>query len=61
MLEMKSNCESCLQALPPDATDALICSYECTFCRDCAAGKLEMVCPNCSGELVPRPTRIVKD
>ncbi len=60
MLEMKPNCENCLQALPPDATNALICSYECTFCHDCAAGKFELVCPNCGGELVPRPVRRVK-
>jgi hypothetical protein len=24
--------------LEPNATDAVICSYECTFCRDCVDG-----------------------
>lgn len=43
--------------LPPHATNALICSFECTFCADCAATKLGGVCPNCGGELVRRPIR----
>jgi len=34
----------------------VICSYECTFCTDCGAA-LDRVCPNCGGELVPRPRR----
>jgi hypothetical protein len=35
----------------------MICSFECTFCRTCAEGRLGGVCPNCGGELVPRPIR----
>ncbi|TLU61797.1 DUF1272 domain-containing protein [Thalassotalea litorea] len=55
MLEMKSQCESCQAATGP--TDiAYICSYECTFCKDCTSTKA-FTCPNCGGELVPRPTR----
>jgi hypothetical protein len=56
MLEMRTVCERCNTALPHDA-DARICSYECTFCPDCAAG-FEGRCPNCGGELVTRPRRV---
>ena len=61
MLEMKLNCESCQTDLPPDAGNALICSYECTFCSDCATGKHSNVCPNCGGGFVPRPIRPVRE
>jgi hypothetical protein len=54
-LELRSVCERCDAALAPDGT-AFICSFECTFCEDCA-GAMEHVCPNCSGELVRRPRR----
>lgn len=60
MLEMKSQCERCAAALPHDSTEALICSYECTFCVDCVRGPLGGVCPNCGGQLQPRPTRLAK-
>ena len=59
MLEMKTNCESCDTVLAPGSEDAYICSYECTFCRDCSTVKFNEVCPNCGGVLVPRPTRKV--
>jgi hypothetical protein len=55
-LELRSTCERCSAALVAEA-DAYICSYECTFCHDCAA-VLEHVCPNCGGELVRRPRRV---
>ena len=55
-LELRGACERCAAALPPDSSDARICSYECTFCASCAA---ELgACPNCGGELVPRPRRL---
>ena len=54
-LIMKPTCEKCETGLPADQ-EAYICSYECTFCRDCAGG-LEQRCPNCGGELVRRPRR----
>jgi hypothetical protein len=54
-LEMRSVCERCGAALAHDG-EAAICSYECTFCAPCAA-ELGHVCPNCGGELVPRPRR----
>jgi len=57
MLELRPTCEHCHRALPPDSTEARICSYECTFCAGCAEGVFRNACPNCGGELVPRPTR----
>jgi hypothetical protein len=57
MLELRPNCECCDKDLPPEATDARICSFECTFCADCVSSKLENVCPNCGGGFVPRPVR----
>ncbi len=57
MLEMRPCCEHCGRDLPGDSLEARICSFECTFCRDCAAGLLGDVCPNCAGELVARPAR----
>ena len=57
MLELRPNCEYCDQDLPPDSREAMICSYECTFCRDCVETHLHNVCPNCGGGFVPRPIR----
>jgi hypothetical protein len=57
MLELRPNCECCDIDLPAASTDARICSFECTFCVACAEGRLERKCPNCGGELVPRPRR----
>ena len=58
MLQLRPNCECCDRDLPPDAPDALICSFECTFCRECAERRLPGGnCPNCGGELVRRPVR----
>lgn len=58
MLILKPNCECCDRDLPAHSADALICSFECTFCRDCARDRLPHGhCPNCGGELVRRPVR----
>ena len=57
MLQLRPNGECCDRDLPPDTAMALICSFECTFCHDCALGKLRGKCPNCGGELVARPRR----
>ena len=57
MLELRPNCECCDRDLPPESADALICSFECTFCRECATTVLSGRCPNCGGELVSRPRR----
>lgn len=56
-LELRPNCEYCDKDLPADAADAMICSYECTFCADCVRDKLNNVCPNCGGGFVARPIR----
>lgn len=57
MLELRPNCECCDKDLPPETSGARICSFECTFCADCAEGPLAQRCPNCGGELVRRPIR----
>lgn len=57
MLQLRPNCECCDRDLPPDSAEALICSFECTWCRDCAETRLGGTCPNCGGELVRRPVR----
>jgi hypothetical protein len=57
MLELRPNCELCDKDLPPDAVDARICSYECTFCAVCVEDVLHDVCPNCGGGFQVRPLR----
>ncbi len=57
MLALRPNCECCDKDLPPESTEAMICTFECTFCADCAVGVLAGVCPNCGGNFVPRPIR----
>ena len=57
MLQLRPNCECCNKDLPPHAVEAMICSFECTFCSACATQVLHGICPNCAGELVRRPVR----
>jgi hypothetical protein len=57
MLQLRPNCECCGGILAPDSPEAMICSFECTFCAACAQTPLKGLCPNCGGELVPRPRR----
>jgi len=57
VLELRPNCECCNRDLPPQSTEAMICTFECTFCRTCTDGVLKGRCPNCGGELVRRPIR----
>ena len=57
MLELRPTCENCNKVLPPDATEAMICTFECTFCKDCVEKVLHNVCPNCGGGFTPRPVR----
>lgn len=57
MLEIRLNCEHCDKALPNDSNEAMICSYECTFCQDCVQDVLLNVCPNCGGGFEKRPSR----
>jgi hypothetical protein len=58
-LELKPACEKCAAPLPATAANARICTYECTFCARCAEA-MAGICPNCGGELVPRPRRAAK-
>ncbi len=57
MLSLRPTCENCNRALPPNSTDARICSFECTFCASCVDTILHNVCPNCGGGFQPRPIR----
>ena len=57
MLQLRPNCECCGRDLPLDTHEAVICSFECTFCTTCSTSVLEGVCPNCGGELLTRPVR----
>ena len=57
MLEIRPNCEHCNKNLPNTSTEAMICSFECTYCKTCALGIFKNVCPSCSGNFVERPIR----
>lgn len=57
MLEIKPICENCGKPLPNNSNEAMICSFECTFCKDCVNDVLLNVCPNCGGGFEKRPTR----
>ena len=61
MLELRPTCENCNKKLPPDSLEAMICSYECTFCKDCVEFVLGNVCPTCGGGFCPRPIRPKKN
>lgn len=58
MLELRPNCECCGKYLSPESNEAFICSLECTFCSACTDKILQFTCPNCSGNLVQRPSRL---
>jgi hypothetical protein len=60
MLALRPNCECCDKDLPADSAEAMICTFECTFCRDCVETRLSGRCPNCGGNLVARPIRPVE-
>jgi hypothetical protein len=57
MLELRPNCECCNKDLPPESTEAKICTFECTFCAECVETVLGGICPNCGGDFVSRPHR----
>jgi hypothetical protein len=57
MLELRPSCELCDRDLPPESTEAMICTFECTFCAPCVRETLRNVCPNCGGGFSPRPVR----
>ncbi|WP_298226853.1 DUF1272 domain-containing protein [Gryllotalpicola sp.] len=58
MLELRPNCECCDRDLALDDPEVFICTIECTWCGDCAR-ELDYTCPNCEGNLTPRPLRPV--
>jgi len=60
MLELRPNCEHCGKDLPNKSTEAMICSFECTYCKDCAINIFQNVCPNCGGNFEKRPIRPAK-
>jgi hypothetical protein len=61
MLELRPSCENCNKRLPYDSTEAMICTFECTFCTECVAELLANVCPNCGGGFQSRPVRPSQD
>lgn len=60
MLQLRPSCENCDKALPVNSTEAMICTFECTFCKDCVEKILENVCPNCGGGFERRPVRPIR-
>lgn len=57
MLELRPSCEHCNKLLPPESAEAMICTFECTFCKNCVDSLLYNVCPNCGGGFSARPIR----
>jgi len=57
MLEIRPTCEHCNKSLPYYSNEVMICTFECTFCKDCVTSILQDVCPNCGGNFVERPIR----
>lgn len=57
MLALRPNCECCGKDLPPESREAMICTFDCTFCVNCVDGVLAGSCPNCGGEFTPHPVR----
>ncbi len=57
MLELRPTCEHCNKSLPYNTHEAMICTFECTFCKDCVKNVLKEMCPNCGGGFEKRPLR----
>lgn len=57
MLEFRPNCECCDRDLEAADPDVYICTFECTWCAGCVATFPDRACPNCGGNLTPRPIR----
>ncbi|WP_151894695.1 DUF1272 domain-containing protein [Patiriisocius marinistellae] len=57
MLEIRPSCEQCNKALSYNTTDAMICTFECTYCKECASKTFKNTCPNCGGNFTQRPIR----
>ncbi|MCC3291377.1 DUF1272 domain-containing protein [Arthrobacter sp. zg-Y1110] len=56
MLEIRPNCECCNRDLAP-SDETYICTFECTWCPTCVDRFQDRACPNCGGNLQPRPIR----
>jgi len=56
-MEIRLSCENCDKALPNNSDEAMICTLDCTFCKECVDEVLQNVCPNCGGGFEKRPTR----
>ena len=61
MLELRPTCENCNKTLPPGSLEAMICTFECTFCETCVEKIIQNVCPNCGGGFCSRPIRPATD
>lgn len=57
MLALRPNCEHCGKSLPNTSEEAMICTFECTYCKTCAIELFENVCPSCGGNFEKRPVR----
>ncbi|MEE9348687.1 MAG: DUF1272 domain-containing protein [Flavobacteriaceae bacterium] len=57
MLEIRPTCEQCNKNLPYNSKEAMICTFECTFCVDCVKNTFNNTCPNCGGNFTQRPIR----
>ena len=57
MLDIRPTCEHCNKSLPYNSGEAMICTFECTYCVDCVENVLQKVCPNCGGGFEKRPIR----
>jgi hypothetical protein len=59
-LEMKKYCDRCGERIKQNSQEIFICSYENTYCLNCAA-ELHFNCPHCEGTLEKRPARIITE
>ena len=57
MLEIRPTCENCNKLLPYNSKEAMISTFECTYCQECVENILQNICPNCGGNFVNRPVR----
>jgi len=57
MLAIRPTCEHCNKSLPYNSNEAVICTFECTYCISCATQLFKDICPNCGGNFSPRPIR----
>src|SRR5439155_7024245 len=61
MLQLRPTCKNCNAALPPNSAAAMICTFECTFCRSCVENILDNVYKNYRGDFCSQPIRPKND